>query len=213
MTKTRPQPQPKPEPAKPRPIQKVEPKPTPKPVPKAEAKPAPTPKPLPPAKPTPAPARPAPAKAEAPAFDPDAVFASLDKASKAAGARKSAAARGPTRPETAVQARLAPGTGAQVSQSALSDLGSELERLWNPNCDAASAIGVIKVTFRLDGGGRLIGDPQSSAEGSANPVVKVASDRAKRAVYQGSPFDSLPQALYGQRITVNFNAQQFCANR
>jgi outer membrane biosynthesis protein TonB len=214
MTKTRPQPQPRPTPPKPQPVQKVEPRPvpTPKPLPKAEARPAPTPKPTPPAKP--APAKPAPAKAEEPAFDPDAVLASLNKASKAAGSRHTAAPRGPTRPETAVQARLAPGTGSQVSASALSDLGSELARLWNPNCQVEGAADVrIQVSFRLDGGGRLIGDPVSSAEAASNPVVKAASDRAKRAVYQGQPFDSLPPALYGQRITVNFNAKDFCANR
>jgi hypothetical protein len=58
-----------------------------------------------------------------------------------------------------------------------------------------------------------MGAPQASGENAADPVVKAASDRAKRAVFQGAPFDSLPQAAYGQRITVNFNAKQFCANR
>jgi outer membrane biosynthesis protein TonB len=213
-TRTPPQPKPKPEPAKPEPVQKVEPKPAPTAKPQAKAEAKPTPKPAPaPVKPAPAPAKTAPAKAAEPSFDPDAVLASLDRASKAAGSRHAAAARGPARPETAVEARLTPGAGAQISASALSNLGSELERLWNPNCDTQGELGVIKVSFRLDGGGRLIGDPQSSADNATNPVVKAASDRAKRAVYQGSPFDNLPQALYGQRITVNFNAQQFCANR
>jgi outer membrane biosynthesis protein TonB len=184
------------------------------PQPQAQSRPAPSPKPLAQTKPTPTPTKPAPAKAAEPSFDPDAVLASLAKPSKPAGARQSSAARGPTRPETAVQARLAPGVGSQVSASALADLGAELERLWNPNCDVeASSNVVIKVTFQLDEGGRVIGQPQASGENAASPIVKAASDRAKRAVYQGSPFDSLPQALYGQRITVNFNAQQFCANR
>jgi outer membrane biosynthesis protein TonB len=190
------------------------PQPHPKvePHPEAQARPAPSPKPVTPAKP--APTKPAPAKAAQPSFDPDALLASLDKPSKAAGARRSAAARGPARPETAVQARLAPGAGSAVSASALADLGTELQRLWNPNCDVRGGADVqIKVSFQLGPGGRLMGAPEASGENSSDPVVKAASDRAKRAVFQGAPFDNLPQATYGQRITVNFNAKQFCANR
>jgi len=113
-----------------------------------------------------------------------------------------------------VQARLAPGAGSAVSASALTDLGAELQRLWNPNCDAPGGADVIiQVSFQLGPGGRLIGEPLASGENAADPVVKAASDRAKRAVYQGAPFDNLPQAAYGQRIAVNFNAKQFCANR
>jgi protein TonB len=200
----------------PPPTVRTPPQPHPKvePHPQAQAKPAPspTPKPVTPTKPTPT--KPAPAKAAQPSFDPDALLASLDKPSKAAGARRSAAARGPARPETAVQARLAPGVGSAVSASALADLGTELQRLWNPNCDVRGGADVqIKVSFQLGPGGRLTGAPEASGENSSDPVVKAASDRAKRAVFQGAPFDNLPQATYGQRITVNFNAKQFCANR
>jgi outer membrane biosynthesis protein TonB len=198
----------------PPPTVRTPPHPHPKvePQPEAQARPAPSPKPVAPARP--APTKPAPAKAAQPAFDPDAILASLDKASKAAGARHAAAPRGPTRAETAVQARLAPGAGSAISASSMNDLGAELQRLWNPNCDVAGGADVIiQVSFQLGPGGRLMGAPQASGENAADPVVKAASDRAKRAVFQGAPFDSLPQAAYGQRITVNFNAKQFCANR
>jgi outer membrane biosynthesis protein TonB len=183
------------------------------PQPLAQARPAPSPKPVVQTKPTPT--KPAPAKTAPSSFDPDAILASLDKPSKAAGARRSSAPRGPNRSETAVQARLAPGEGSAVSASAMADLGTELQRLWNPNCDVAGGADVvIQVSFQLGFGGRLIGPPQASGENASDPVVKAASDRAKRAVYQAAPgFDSLPQALYGQKITVNFNAKQFCANR
>jgi outer membrane biosynthesis protein TonB len=198
----------------------------PKPAPKAETpppKPAPTPKPTPtpksitpskPQPPPPPPPKPAQAKPAQPSFDPDAIFSSLEKASKAAGSRKTAAPRGPTHPETAAQARLAPGVGDQVSASAMADLGNELGRLWNPNCEVkgGSAV-VVKVAFQLDSGGRVVGAPQASSENSSDPVVKAASDRAKRAVYQGQPFDTLPRALYGQRITVTFNANKFCSSQ
>lgn len=218
------QPSPQPEPLPPAPVEAPtpapppttrtppQPKAVPHPQPQARAAPAPSPTPSPKAKPTPA--KPNPAKAAAPSFDPDALLASLDHASKAAGSRNPAGQRGPTRPETAVQARLAPGTGSAVSASALAALGAELERLWNPNCQVQGAGDVvIKVTFRLDSGGRLVGTPRAAGAPFGNPLVQASADRAVRAVYEGAPFDGLPSNVYGQSITVNFDPKQFCANR
>jgi protein TonB len=180
---------------------------TPQPTP-AVARPA-TPQPKPsPAKP--APPKPAVAKPSTPSFDPEAVLASLTKA-KPSGPRQSSAARGPTRSETAVQARAA---GDAVSANALAALAGELQRLWNPNCDVEGGSDAsIKVSFRLGPSGRLIAPPESSEETAADPIIKAASDRAKRAVNQGAPFTDLPPALYGQKILVNFNAKQACAQR
>jgi outer membrane biosynthesis protein TonB len=188
------------------------------PAPQETPQPTPTPaKPSPP-QPKPSPAKPAPpkpavAKQSAPSFDPDAVLASLTK-TKPSGPRQSSAARGPTRPETAVQARTAVGAGDAISANALSALAGELQRLWNPNCDVEGGSDAnIKVSFRLGPSGRLIAPPESSQENATDPIVKAASDRAKRAVNQGAPFDDLPPALYGQKILVNFNAKQACAQR
>lgn len=203
-----PEPAPTPEPA-PKAVQPP-PKPTPTPVKPAPAKPAPSPTPT-PAK---AQVKPPPAKPTPSTFDPDAVLASLAKPTRATGAQRSSAARGPSRPETAVVARVAVGAGDAVSANALSALAGELQRLWNPNCDVEGGSDVnIKVGFRLDPSGRLIGAPESSQESATDPVVRAASDRAKRAVNQGAPFDSLPPTLYGPKIVVNFNARQACANR
>jgi outer membrane biosynthesis protein TonB len=198
-----------------------EPAPTPEPAPKAvQPPPRPAPTPARPAVSKPvsamakAAARPASAKPATSSFDPDALLASLAKPTKATGAPRSSAARGPSRPETAVVAQVAVGAGDAVSASALSALAGELQRLWNPNCDVEGGSDVnIKVGFRLDPSGRLIGPPESSQESASDPVVRAASDRAKRAVNQGAPFDSLPPALYGPKIVVNFNAKQACANR
>jgi outer membrane biosynthesis protein TonB len=198
----------------PPPTVRAPPKPVVHPKPQEQAAPAPAPSAKPVAKTKPTPAKSNPAKAASPSFDPDAILASLDRNSKSGGSPRAPGQHGPTRPETAVQARLSPGAGSAVSSSALSELGSELERLWNPNCQVEGAGDVvIKVSFRLGPEGRLIGDPQASGGDSSNPVVRAASDRARRAVYEGSPFDNLPANLYGQTITVNFNAKQFCANR
>jgi outer membrane biosynthesis protein TonB len=181
----------------------------------AEPQPAPAPVPAPPPpKPAvkPAAAKPTPKPAEA-SFDPDAVLASLAKSQKAAGAKQSSARRGPAKPSTAVQARLTTGAGDAASANALTSLAAALQRVWNPNCDVPGAADLdIRVTFRLSPGGRLIGTPQSTGDSAPeSSLLRVASDRAKRAVYGAQPYDSLPPNLYGQPITVKFNGQAACA--
>jgi outer membrane biosynthesis protein TonB len=181
--------------------------PTPAPAP---TPPAPTPKAAAvPPKPTSAPTKPA-AK-PAPAFDLDALAATVAKRAAAGGARSNAA-RGPARQETAVQARPAVGASNAMIGSALGVLAAELQRRWNPNCEVEGGSSVdIKVGFRLIQGGRIAGDVESSGATATDPVVKAASDRAVRAVRQAAPFESLPQELFGQKIVVNFNAKQACA--
>jgi len=176
------------------------PAPSPAPAKAVQAKPAPTP-PKQPAKPTPS------------TFDPDAVLASLNKSAKTSRTKQSSALRGPTRPQTAVQARLTTGAGDAVSANALTSLAAALQRSWNPNCDVPGASDLdIRVTFRLSPSGRLIGSPQSTGDNAPDSsLLRVASDRAKRAVYGAQPFDSLPPNLYSQSITVKFNGQAACA--
>jgi len=178
--------------------------PTPPPVPTPTPKPAPT-------KPAPAPAKQA-AKPAPSTFDPDAELASLSKSLKAPGAKQSSAKRGPNQASTAVQARLTTGAGDAVAASALTSMAAALQRLWNPNCDVPGASDLdIRVTFRLSASGRLVGSPQSSGDNAPDSsLLRVASDRAKRAVYAAEPFDSLPSNLYSQPITVKFNGQAAC---
>jgi protein TonB len=181
----------------------------------APAPPPPTPAPS-PAKPAKAEPAPTPAKSAAKPtnsnFDPDAVLASLTKST---AAKQSSAKRGPPRAETALRAQTGAGAGDASSASALTSLAATLQRLWNPNCDVPGAGDLdIRVTFRLSPSGRLVGSPQSSGDSAPDSsLLRVASDRAKRAVYAAQPFDSLPPNLYGQPITVKFNGQSACASR
>ena len=201
------------------PVTPAAPEPAPLPVPapptlkSVQAKPAPAPKPA-PAKPVPTPAKASPKPLES-TFDPDAVLASLTKSAKVAGAKQSSAKRGPPKPQTAVQARLTTGAGDVSASSALTSMAAALQRLWNPNCDVPGAGDVnIRVTFRLKSDGRLVDSPPPQSSGDSAPessVLRVASDRAKRAVYAAQPFDSLPANLYNQPITVKFNGQAACA--
>lgn len=188
------------------------PTPEPEPAPKSPPKPAPK-QPQPPAKaaPTPAPkkaapAKPAPAK---PAVDLDALADSLKSARPKP---KSSAAKGKARLESAISARAAVGQADALAASALKSLSADLARRWNPNCGVEGGRDVmIEATFKLNSAGRLVGGVEASGERSSNPVVKAASDRAKEAVHAAQPFDNLPEALYGERITVRFNARNACA--
>jgi outer membrane biosynthesis protein TonB len=194
------------------------PRPAPQPVPKphqaqpAKATPQPAPTPTPHKTAT---AKPTPAKPAAAEMDMAALAAELAKQAKASGPRQSSAARGPSRPEQAVEARTASGTSDAVSAAALASLSGELQRIWNPICNNAGAADVlIKVSFRIGSTGVLIGTPQSSLAGTSDNALKVASERAVRAVYQHGPFaDPAFRVLYGQNITVNFNQKKDCSNR
>lgn len=204
-----------PEPTPEAPAQTAAPEPAPTPMP-APAPPKPSPpKPAPtPPKPQPAPPKVQPVKADK-SLDLDALAASLAPAVKrSAGAQKSAAAKGPPKPATAVQAQATSGATDIAATGALASMAAELQRIWNPNCDVSGGGDAnIKVSFRLASNGRLLGQPESSAEAVTDPVVRAASDRAKSAVGQASPFQNLPPQLYGPKITVNFNARQACAQR
>jgi outer membrane biosynthesis protein TonB len=173
------------------------------PSPKAHPqKVAPQPTPAAKAKPTPAPSE-----------DWTALAATLTHQSQATGARSSSAQRGPSRPNQAVQARTTTGVSNAISAAAMTSLAGELQRLWNPNCDAPGGDVTVRVTFKLTASGRLDGSPASSQANTSDSALKAASDRAVRAVYEGEPFSDLPPALYGQNITVNFNQKTYCSSR
>jgi hypothetical protein len=44
-------------------------------------------------------------------------------------------------------------------------------------------------------------------------MVRVASERAIRAVYAAEPFDEFPPELYGEELIYPFDAPAACANR
>ncbi len=169
----------------------------PPPPAKAKAQPAPAPK--------PAPKKPA-AKEE-PALDLEALAKSLKPS------RRSSAQKGASRPETSAEARSAVGEANNLVGSFLNTLSADLSRRWNPNCEVEGGRDVnIEVAFRLDSGGRVVGSVDASGERSANAVVRVASDRAKRAVLEAQPFQNLPSQLYDERIVVRFDARTACAS-
>lgn len=210
-------PAPEPTPEPPAPPPKAAPTPAPKPAPPTPAPKTPPPKPAPAPKPTPAPktppqkAAPAQKAAQRPAekeLDLDSLLAGVRAKS---GGRPSSAQKGPTRAETATQAR--PTTGTGLSASALAGLTDELQRRWNPNCDVEGGRDVrVQVIFTIGSGGGVQGQVTTAGgeERSANPVVRAGAERAIAAVYGASPFRTLPRDFYGQRLRVNFNAREAC---
>jgi len=193
-----PQPQPQPAPAPP----------APKAPPLKAAKPKPEVKPL-PDKPTPKPPPPT-AKPAPDTFSLDKLAANIARTTKPSPPRPAFAARGPTRAETAPEARVDAGQG--VSQSDIAGLSQLLERLWNPNCDVAGADSVVvPVRFTVSFDGHVIGRiTEGGRDTSSNPVLATAARRAIDAIHQAEPY----AATYrGQTFTVNFDAKKACANR
>lgn len=197
-----------PEPTPSAPAQSQAPPEPPKPVP-----PPPQPKPLPPTPkaeaPKPAPAKPQPKPEKT--LDLDALSASISKMAKNTPAKPSSAAKGPARPETALQARPALGTG-QASAAAIQGLAEDLQRRWNPNCAVDGGRDVlVRVYFTIGAGGQVSGDVTPEIRSARNAVAQAAANRAVSAVYAAAPFRNLPREFYGERISVNFNAREACS--
>lgn len=190
------------------PVQSTPPPPKPKPAP-PPPKPIPTPKVVKPI-PAPAPVKPAPPAKPEKSLDLDALSASISKMTKPSPPKPSSAAKGPARPETALQARPAMGTG--LSAAAMTGLADELTRRWNPNCDVEGGRDVqLRVTFTIGQGGQVVGTAAAQIKSAPNEVARAAADRAVRAVYAAAPFRTLPREFYGEKIAVNFNAREACS--
>lgn len=144
-------------------------------------------------------------------LDLDALTSSLPTG----GARHTAAARGPARPETAAQARPAVGAATGLSADELGALREKLIRLWNLNCDVPGAGSVIaRVRMRLSPDGSLAGAPELvDTSGDADAaVIRAASQRAISAVNRGAPYSEIPpeQLKVHNDIVFKFDARQAC---
>lgn len=195
----------------------------------AEApEPAPEPVPVPeptPVAPTPVPAPPTPAPPKPPALDLDALASRLPKPKQQPRLDLNALAsrlprqaanapRGPAlRPETAPEARQAAGAAQGLSADEASLLAAKLNRLWNPNCGAEGAAGiVVKVNIRLTQTGGLASPPALVGPQSGDPVWQAAAQRALNAAARGAPYDELPRERFAvwKDINVNFDGREAC---
>lgn len=186
----------------------VEPEPVPLPAPAAAPVPKPDVK-----KPVPTPVKPGRTGPRA-ELDLDRLLSDVETTSKAAKPpKKGGGKKGPKKDALTVQI----GSGKRVSAATkgyLLNLGNDLSRRWNPNCLVEGGADIrAEVTFRVSFGGKLLGRPKSSEAGTKDPMVRVASERAIRAVYAAEPFNDFPPELYGEELIYPFDAPAACANR
>jgi hypothetical protein len=92
----------------------------------------------------------------------------------------------------------------------------KLSRLWNPDCQDATAKG-IRVRIQLTPEGYLKSPPElanaKEIEASADPALTVNAQRAMSAIQRGQPYTDVlrPQHYADWRdLWVNFNAKQAC---
>ncbi len=202
---------------------------TPTPTPQA-ADPAPQPAPTP--APTPAPPQPKPtptpqakgntttAKANAkpaPPVDLDRLAQSLEASAKAASGKPSSAPRGPLHAPKPIRVGTPSGANSPAAKAAIASMQDGLQRLWNPSCEVLGGDDItIVLHYQVDAGGILHPKSVTSTEANANnPLIKAASERAVRAVYQyfatpGVPTAELPPDT---NYTANFNPKQSCSQR
>ena len=209
------------EPATETPVAEAPPEPAPPPPAPA---PTPTPKAAKPAEKAPAPLQKATPRPAQNSLDLDALSASLTAPARNTPPRPSSAAQGPNRPATAPVARETAGASEASSTAALEGLADELQRRWKPNCSLDGRRIIVKATFTIGFGGQVVGDVKSEyqnrvierglnvscANNDTECLVQAAADRAVSAIYAAAPYRGLPRNLYGQRITVNFNAREAC---
>lgn len=137
----------------------------------------------------------------------------LDLSSLAAGGRRSAAARGPSRAETDRTAHQAVGAATGLDANSLSALKAKITRLWRPPCGVPGADSItVKVRIALTASHELAGAPTLISRGSSgvdSDVVAAAATRALAAVRQGAPYTELPPDA-PRDIVLNFLAKDAC---
>jgi hypothetical protein len=83
------------------------------------------------------------------------------------------------------------------------------------NCEVEGARNVnITVSFNITANGFVQPNSVKAAKGedrSPDPVVKVAAERAIRAVYQLDALHKIPPDFYGQRVSSNFSGRSACS--
>ena len=183
-----------------RPIAKPVPAPRPSPVPlkpAPAAKPQSAPQSKPQTKPTP----------KTDTFNLDSIAADVATQARRSPPHPAAAAKGPTRVETAPQARVDAGQG--VSQSDIAGLSQLLNRLWNKSCNLDETV-IVPVSFTIGEDGRVSGRANAAgAERSGNTATAVAARRAIDAVHQAEPY----AAVYrGKAFRVIFDAKKACGD-
>lgn len=137
-------------------------------------------------------------------FNADEVAALLNKTDAAGGGAK----------RSTDQAALGGKTntgGSKLSQSEMDALRGAIQNNWLITPGMADAADVrIRVTFRLDENGELVGEPEATATGGSPSAQQVLMSGAVRAVRKSAPFTNLPRDKYDawSEVVVNFDPSE-----
>jgi outer membrane biosynthesis protein TonB len=137
-------------------------------------------------------------------FNADEVAALLNKTDAAGGGAKRS-----TAPE-ALGGSTNTG-GSTLSQSELDALRGIIQNNWLITPGMADAADVrVRVTFRLDQNGELVGEPEATATGGSPSAQQVLMSGAVRAVRKSAPFTNLPPDKYDawSEVVVNFDPSE-----
>jgi outer membrane biosynthesis protein TonB len=184
-----PAPEPAPPPPEPRPEPVVEPEPEPEPTP-------------------PPPPRPEPRREN---FDLNTIANLVDKAREDDAPRDTRSTAGEAEPERAETARRSAGLGSQLTISEYDALRARMMQCWRMPADAPDPSKLsVSVDVRLNRDGTLDGAPRLRDSAriamSGDPYLRIAADRAVRAVQQCAPYSFLPSEKYStwRELTMNF---------
>jgi outer membrane biosynthesis protein TonB len=134
-------------------------------------------------------------------FNADQIAALLNKQDAAGGGAKrsvSPASTGSTKPST----------GAKLSLSEMDALRGQIQNNWSTVAGLEGLQGmVIRVTFRLDKSGMIIGEPSVTSTGGSSMARRTMEGGAVRAVLKSQPFKGLPADKYDawSEVAVNFD--------
>ncbi len=137
-------------------------------------------------------------------FNADEVAALLNKTDAAGGGAKRST------DQEALGGKTDTG-GSTLSQSELDALRGVIQENWLITPGMADAADVrIRVTFRLDQNGALIGEPEATATGGSPQAQQVLMSGAVRAVRKSAPFTNLPPDKYDawSEVVVNFDPSE-----
>lgn len=137
-------------------------------------------------------------------FNADEVAALLNKTDAAGGGAKRST------DQEALGGKTDTG-GSTLSQSELDALRGVIQNNWLITPGMADAADVrIRVTFRLDQNGELVGEPEATATGGSPSAQQVLMSGAVRAVRKSAPFTNLPPDKYDawSEVVVNFDPSE-----
>jgi outer membrane biosynthesis protein TonB len=137
-------------------------------------------------------------------FNADEIAALLNKQAPSGGGSKRSAT-------PASLGSSKPSNGSKLSQSEMDALRGQIQNNWSTIAGVEGLEGmVIRVTFKLDESGMIIGEPEVTSTGGSSMARRTMEGGALRAVLKSQPFKNLPADKYDawSEVAVNFDPSE-----